>query len=145
MLFTPHDHARTDHFHGYIAIWSRNQRAGWDALGHRPIGMVRHRVRFGLDGPPEVGDLTVAVVPGFDAGHVRRRQRHGGGVDERLDVVLHHTKPRPDGGGDAGLAAEGGEGGDQWCGHASGISLSRCLRLMRAALPFADRHSPVCS
>ena len=76
---------------------------------HWPIAPPRHIIRGVLHCPPEIADETILVVDRLDCRLVSPREQHGAGTEERLDVVLHNAEPLPNGGSNAGLAAEPGE------------------------------------
>ena len=72
--------------------------------------MLRHGVRLGNQGPPEVGDKTIGIVQRGDLGRFRRGKQYRRRTAERLHVVLHVAKSRPNARRDTGLAAEPGKG-----------------------------------
>jgi hypothetical protein len=67
-----------------------------------------------LQGAPEVGQVTIEVVYGLDAGIVRALEENGQRTGERFVVGGDVTEAVPDDVGDAAFASEPWEWGFHW-------------------------------
>src|SRR5437868_1126090 len=89
-------------------------------LRNGPSGVPRDAAWILLQRPPEIAQVAIAIVDGFNARLVLARQQDGQAAGERLDIVPDVAQARPDQIGRARLAAEPRERGL----HGS----PRCLR-----------------
>ena len=82
---------------------------------HGRIGIEGHLVRIVLQCTPEVRDEAIKIVDSLYAGSVRTRQENSAGPKEWLHVILNVAEAIPNKIGNAGLAAEPGERGFEFC------------------------------
>lgn len=108
--FAEHHHAWLNGLYRNRTVRSCDESTGRHAFVDRPVRIVRHGIRFGLDGSPEVGDEPIEIVDRLNTRLVGSAQEDGQRTGKRLDIIRHVAKAFPDDRRDAGFPAEPGEG-----------------------------------
>ena len=77
---------------------------------HGPVRKLRHRVRVRPERPPEIRQQTVGVIHRLGGWFAGPRQQARARAKERLNIVRHRAKPRPDFTGDLAFPTKVGKG-----------------------------------